>query len=632
MGVLTASGGACDIIADRAAAHGIEIPPFAAATAAAIAPHVPPFAQVRNPLDVTGYFLANQRTSALTAIDHALDAAVHDPGLDFVFFSGLTLPDVKPADDDARQHARGAGRLDRPADGVVADPGHPGRLDLRGRDTEFGRDLLGRNGIHLLGGMDLGVQAIGNALRWAEGRGRTWPGPADPAAAGPSRPGDRDRDRAARWAVAGGRRAELLTSFGVPLVPGELAELGRGGGSRGAGSSDTRSRCGSARRRSPTSPTSAEWRSACAPSRSCGPGTSECGAAAAKPCRCRAQRTAPGSTASWSARCAPAESSCWPGSASIPRSGRCSPSAWAASGSRCSATSALRVLPVGADEVIAMLGELRGAPLLRGARGGSAADLDALAGIIVRIADAALSLGDSLRSLEVNPLWVDGDQIEALDVLVVTAGTATRGTPKRTTARNEQNGHRDDEARLQHGAAGAAGVGPAFPRGPDAAAAGSRADGLRRRHDEKVWTYAGSQLGLQGIAIPEQYGGAGFTFIEQAIVLEELGAALYPGPYLASAVLAATALLASSDDDAKRTCCPGIASGDTVATLAFTEDNGSWEPDAIGLAASERDGELGLDGHKSFVLDGHTAPLILVVARAERRPVPVRASRPAPTA
>jgi hypothetical protein len=84
----------------------------------------------------------------------------------------------------------------------------------------------------------------------------------------------------------------------------------------------------------------------------------------------------------------------------------------------------LRVLPVGADEVIAMLGELRGAPLLRGARGGSRTDLDALAGIIVRVAAAALSLGDSLRSLEVNPLWVDGDQVEALDVLVVTAGAA----------------------------------------------------------------------------------------------------------------------------------------------------------------------------------------------------------------
>ncbi len=155
--------------------------------------------------------------------------------------------------------------------------------------------------------------------------------------------------------------------------------------------------------------------------------------------------------------------------------------------------------------------------------------------------------------------------------------------------------------------------------------------------DRAVWHQAGDQLGLQGIAIPEDYGGAGFTFAEQAIVLEELGAALYGGPYLASAVLAATALLASDDEAARRELLPGIASGQTVATLAFTEDDGSWAPEAIRLAASVKGdseegtlkGEWGggrgvggggdpwaLDGHKSFVLDGHTADLILVVARA----------------
>jgi acetate---CoA ligase (ADP-forming) len=80
----------------------------------------------------------------------------------------------------------------------------------------------------------------------------------------------------------------------------------------------------------------------------------------------------------------------------------------------------LRVLPVDAAEITAMLGELRGLPLLRGARGGPAADLGRLAEVITRIADAAVSLDGALRALEVNPLWVNGDQIEALDVLVAT--------------------------------------------------------------------------------------------------------------------------------------------------------------------------------------------------------------------
>jgi acetate---CoA ligase (ADP-forming) len=80
----------------------------------------------------------------------------------------------------------------------------------------------------------------------------------------------------------------------------------------------------------------------------------------------------------------------------------------------------LRVLPVDQAEVKRMLGELRGLPLLRGARGARPADLDAIAEAIVRLAGTALSLNGALRALEVNPLWVNGDQIEALDVLVVT--------------------------------------------------------------------------------------------------------------------------------------------------------------------------------------------------------------------
>ena len=132
--------------------------------------------------------------------------------------------------------------------------------------------------------------------------------------------------------------------------------------------------------------------------------------------------------------------------------------------------------------------------------------------------------------------------------------------------------------------------------------------------DTGVWRQAADQLGLQGIAIGEEYGGAGFSFAEQAIVLEELGGALYTGPYLASAVLAATALGASEDEGARRDLLPGIASGERVATLAFTEDDGSWGPDAVRLAAVKNGHGWRLDGHKSFVLDGHGADLILAVA------------------
>src|SRR6202050_3375869 len=107
---------------------------------------------------------------------------------------------------------------------------------------------------------------------------------------------------------------------------------------------------------------------------------------------------------------------------------------------------------------------------------------------------------------------------------------------------------------------------PARPPLPGARELMETPDGM----DRAVWQQAGAQLGLQGIAIPEEYGGAGFSFAEQAIVLEELCAALYGGPYLASAVVAATALLSASDDAARSELLPPIASGQAVATLAVT--------------------------------------------------------------
>jgi succinyl-CoA synthetase beta subunit len=79
----------------------------------------------------------------------------------------------------------------------------------------------------------------------------------------------------------------------------------------------------------------------------------------------------------------------------------------------------LRPLPIDAAEVKRMFSELRGAKLLHGVRGMPAADLEALAGVVARIGDAAVALGPDLEALEVNPLWVRGEEIEALDALAV---------------------------------------------------------------------------------------------------------------------------------------------------------------------------------------------------------------------
>jgi alkylation response protein AidB-like acyl-CoA dehydrogenase len=101
-------------------------------------------------------------------------------------------------------------------------------------------------------------------------------------------------------------------------------------------------------------------------------------------------------------------------------------------------------------------------------------------------------------------------------------------------------------------------------------------------------------------------------------VLEEMGRALLCAPYFSTVVLAANALLHSGDDTAKKELLPGIASGETVATLAFTEENGRWDEEGIEMSASSSGDGWTLDGTKMFVLDGHTADLVLVAARTDK--------------
>ncbi len=133
--------------------------------------------------------------------------------------------------------------------------------------------------------------------------------------------------------------------------------------------------------------------------------------------------------------------------------------------------------------------------------------------------------------------------------------------------------------------------------------------------DRESWRELNQQLGLTAVHIPEAYGGQGFGFVELGIVLEEMGRALLCAPYFASTVLAATAIMNAGSEAQKRALLPGIAAGDTIATLAFTEPNGRWDAAGIETTATAAAGGFRLDGVKSFVLDGHTADMIVVVAR-----------------
>jgi alkylation response protein AidB-like acyl-CoA dehydrogenase len=139
--------------------------------------------------------------------------------------------------------------------------------------------------------------------------------------------------------------------------------------------------------------------------------------------------------------------------------------------------------------------------------------------------------------------------------------------------------------------------------------------------DPALWRQLAGQLGLPGILVPEEFGGQGLSLIELAIAMEEMGRVLLCAPFLATGVLAVSAILASGDEGAMASYLPGIAAGHTIATLAYAEDTGLHGPEAAAVSAvpAGPGGRRAADGYRvsgrrRFVLDGASADLILLVA------------------
>jgi alkylation response protein AidB-like acyl-CoA dehydrogenase len=130
------------------------------------------------------------------------------------------------------------------------------------------------------------------------------------------------------------------------------------------------------------------------------------------------------------------------------------------------------------------------------------------------------------------------------------------------------------------------------------------------------------QLGLQGLLVPEAFGGTGFGFKHLQIVMEEMGRALVCAPYLSSAVLAVSALLASRDDERCAELLPGIADGSSIAAVAFTDRRGHWLPSGDDVrATADGDGDgWTLTGTRTYVLDGAAADIVLVAAATDNGP------------
>ncbi|HLI23830.1 MAG TPA: acyl-CoA dehydrogenase family protein [Acidimicrobiales bacterium] len=134
-------------------------------------------------------------------------------------------------------------------------------------------------------------------------------------------------------------------------------------------------------------------------------------------------------------------------------------------------------------------------------------------------------------------------------------------------------------------------------------------------YEPAVWEQMATQLGLQGIAIPEEYGGSGYSHVELCVIFEELGRSLLCAPYFSTVALAANLLGATGDEAAKKDYLPGLASGEKIATVALAEASGRWDEGGVTLPAAGGGGSWTLTGEKMYVLDGHTADLVLVAAR-----------------
>jgi acetate---CoA ligase (ADP-forming) len=412
IGVVTPSGGASEIIADRAELEGLELPSFHPDTVRRLKEFLPEFAAPQNPLDVTGYILIDTGLLA-----RALGVVARDPGIDAVLL--LTDPpraepaDPRPIIDRARATALAIREAPLPVMAVSN-----ALTDV----TEFGRRVLSEAGFpYVAGGIEHGMTAVGNAVRWSEATESLADGSPVGVAAGEVRAGadgaggPRGRQDLGRvpgrpgevWAEH--RAARLLAECGIPVVPAELA----------AGEEDA---VAAARRFGYPVVLKA---AADGLGHKSDIGGVRLGLADPEAVRrahrevtaaLRARGLAAGGTLIQPQRDGGTE--LLVGVVRDPSWGLVMAVGLGGVWVEALGDTALRLLPVTPEQARDALAELRGSALLNGARGGAKADMGRLAEVIARIGEAALALGPRLAALEVNPLLVRGGDIEALDALI----------------------------------------------------------------------------------------------------------------------------------------------------------------------------------------------------------------------
>jgi len=133
-------------------------------------------------------------------------------------------------------------------------------------------------------------------------------------------------------------------------------------------------------------------------------------------------------------------------------------------------------------------------------------------------------------------------------------------------------------------------------------------------YDPALWLQM-TEMGWASVILPEAYGGLEFGFLGLGVVLEESGRTLTASPLFASAVVGASAVLLGGSEQQKQMLLPQIASGDLTLALALEESH-HHRPTHIATTANMQGDDFVLNGNKCFVLDGHSANKLIVVARS----------------
>jgi acyl-CoA synthetase (NDP forming) len=404
IGIVSISGGACDIVADRAEDLGAELPELAAPTAEALAAIMPDYGTVQNPLDVTGAAIIDP-----TIFTRAIRVMSADPSIGVVGIINSVpwIDDGKPAMTQRFVDAIGSGMREAACPTAYIN-------QVMQPITDYTRSVMAHGGVgYVIPGLRQAIVALRNVAWWS---GATRAAASDPASAAPVAVPPAAR-RHGQWSEDAARR--MLADGGIPVVPARLVTSA--GDAVKAATELGGLVC--VKVVSPQIMHKADIGGVRLDVPAAGDAVREAFAAVTA----AAERV--NGAAVEGALITPMRRGGTELLVGVVRDPHWGPMLAVALGGvfvELLKDSALAPLPVTPDQARRMLGRLRGRAVLDGVGGVAPADIEALAAVIARVGDLALALGDDLESLEINPLRVDGGAIEALDAVVTWAGKEVR--------------------------------------------------------------------------------------------------------------------------------------------------------------------------------------------------------------